>query len=361
MKPFGDPNPWAEPAWYNALDSPYYRESHRKLRAYIREYMESNVIPYADEWEESGHVPLEATVKFAQAGLSFPEIPQEYRPGVSLPAGVPDEEWDVFHLMILHDETSRAHCGALSGLMGSSTIGAPPIIHHGTSEQKQKWLPGIFTGETRLCLGSTEPTGGSDVANLKTTAVRSADGKHYIVNGHKKWITGALTASHMTTGVRTGGPGAGGISVLVIPTNLKGFSARKIHNSGNNAGGTAWVDLEDVHVPCENLIGPENKGFPIMMSSKDIKAFWQVSGQLITPLADFNSERFVMAVKMNRYARVCLADAVEYSHRRETFGKPLVAHQIIRHKFVTLARYVESHWAWLEQIAYVISKDYIDL
>ena len=110
--------------------------------------------------------------------------------------------------MILHDETSRAHCGALSGLMGSSTIGAPPIIHHGTSEQKQKWLPGIFTGETRLCLGSTEPTGrllshfshlkwfamsgpktiatgGSDVANLKTTAVRSADGKHYIVNGHK--------------------------------------------------------------------------------------------------------------------------------------------------------------------------------
>ena len=91
-----------------------------------------------------------------------------------------------------------------------------------------------------------------------------------------------------------------------------------------------------------------------MMSSKDIKAFWQVSGQLITPLADFNSERFVMAVKMNRYARVCLADAVEYSHRRETFGKPLVAHQIIRHKFVTLARYVESHWAWLEQIAYVM-------
>lgn len=159
--------------------------------------------------------------------------------------------------MILHDETSKVQSGALSGLSGSSVIGAPPVVKFGTPEQKNRWLPGIFTGEIRFCLGATEPTGGSDLANLKTTAKKSADGRFYIVNGHKvrlsavapliyvslaltgeqKWITGAMTATHMTAPVRTGGPGAAGISALVIPTNLPGFSARKIDNSGLNAGG----------------------------------------------------------------------------------------------------------------------------
>jgi len=155
-------------------------------------------------------------VKFARAGLAFPEIPQQYRPGVILPGGVPDGrtilhpgvvlitktmvEWDVFHLMILHDETSRVQTGVMSGLAGASTIGAPPIVNYGSPEQKQKWLPGIFTGETRFCLGATEPTGmdgsdernveltpagGSDLANLRTTANKSPDGRFYIVNGHK--------------------------------------------------------------------------------------------------------------------------------------------------------------------------------
>jgi len=225
--------------------------------------------------------------------------------------------------------------GVLAGLSSASAIGAPPIIAFGTEAQKKAWLPGIFTGKTSFCLGATEPSGGSDLANLKTTAKKTEDGKQYIVNGHKKWITGVLSATHMTTAVRTGGPGAGGVSVLVIPTNSIGFAARKIKNSGANAGGSAWVTLENVRVPVENLIGVENKGF-------------------ITLMSNFNKERFLIAVAMNRKARTCLSVAISYAHDRTTFGQPLIANQVIREKFSTIARYIESHWAWLEQLAYHI-------
>jgi len=225
--------------------------------------------------------------------------------------------------------------GVGTALSSASAIGLPPVIAFGTEEQKKKWLPGIFTGETAFCLGATEPSGGSDLANLKTTAQKTQDGQHYIVNGHKKWITGAMSATHMTTAVRTGGPGAGGVSVLVIPTNLPGFSARKIKNSGANAGASAWVTLENVKVPVENIIGSENKGFKTLMTN-------------------FNKERFLIAAGLNRHARTCLSVAVAYAHDRTTFGQPLIANQVIREKLATVARYVESHYAWLEQIAYHI-------
>ncbi|MCJ1305733.1 hypothetical protein MMC08_008549 [Hypocenomyce scalaris] len=244
-------------------------------------------------------------------------------------------EFDAFHLLILNDEKARIDTGTQTGLSTASAIGLPPVIYHGTEEQKQRWLPGIFKGETSFCLGATEPTGGSDLANLRTTAKKTDDGKFYPVNGNKKWITGALSATHMTTAVRTGGPGAGGVSVLVVETSSPGFSARKIHNSGANAGASAWVTLENVKIPVENLIGKENQGFKTLMTN-------------------FNKERFIISTGMNRKARTCLTVALEYAHDRVTFGQPLIANQIIKHKFASLARDVESHWAWLEQIAYHI-------
>ncbi|GKT66885.1 acyl-CoA dehydrogenase [Colletotrichum tofieldiae] len=149
----------------------------------------------------------------------------------------------------------------------------------------------------------------------------------------QKWITGALRATHMTTAVRTGEAGIGGISVLVIPLDLPGVSRRKIKNSGWNAGDSTWVTLEKVKVPADHLIGQENSGFHYIMTN-------------------FNRERFILAVLMNGQARICLEDAWAYAIDRYTFGKPLMAHQIIRHKLITMARYIESHWAWIEQIAY---------
>ena len=141
----------------------------------------------------------------------------------------------------------------------------------------------------------------------------------------------------MTTAVRTGESGFGGISLLVIPMNSKGLSQRRIANSGQAAGGASWITMENVEVPVENLLGEENKGFNLIMTN-------------------FNKERFVMAVGCNRKARTCLTTALQYAHERETFGQPLISHQIIRHKLTTLARKVESHWAWLEQLCYHIDK-----
>ncbi|CAM1506233.1 Fc.00g058740.m01.CDS01 [Cosmosporella sp. VM-42] len=333
-EPLGNPAPFAEPSWLNALASPYYNDSHRNLQRAVRQYLEDNVFPYVEEWEENGQVPVEAKRRYAQAGLAFQEMPAEYAQGVKLPGGVSFDEWDIFHFIVLHYELNRIACGGvMGGLGGALAIGVPPVVHHGTEEQKKKWLNGIFLGETSFCLGATEPTGGSDLANLKTTARKTNDSKSYIVNGHKKWISGGLAATHMTTAVRTGGHGASGVSVLVIPLDLPGISRRKIKNSGFNAGESTWVTLDNVVVPAENLIGEENHGFGYLMTN-------------------FNRERLIMAVGMNSLARVCLEDAWAYALDRQTFGEPLFSHQIIRHKLATLARYIESHWAWIEQIAY---------
>jgi alkylation response protein AidB-like acyl-CoA dehydrogenase len=142
-------------------------------------------------------------------------------------------------------------------------------------------------------------------------------------------------ATHMTTAVRTGGPGMSGISVVVIPTSSPGLTHRRVSNSGQKGGGASFVELDDVRVPVENLLGKENEGFKIVMTN-------------------FNKERFIMSVGCNRKSRTCLSEATAYAHTRHTFGKPLIANQIIAHKLATIGRYVESHWAWLEQLSYHI-------
>ena len=334
---FGNLAPWAEPAWSNDLRSPYYNDSHRKLRDYCRKYINEKILPYSLEWEAQGEAPEEARRAWAKSGLAFNDVPQKYWPkGLTNPTGKPSEELDVFHVMIMTDETSRIEGGVTSSLGGGSVIGVPPIVHWGTEAQKEKWLPGLFDWKTSFCLGITEPSGGSDVGNILTTAQKSADGKTYLVNGWKKWITGSPWATHMTTAVRTGGPGMGGISVLVIPMGAKGVSRKKIYNSGQNAGGSSLIELDNVVVPVDHLIGEENQGFKIIMKN-------------------FNKERFIMSVGCNRKARTCLSHSIEYALTRNTFGKPLADNQIIRHKFSELAHRIEAHWAWLEQIAFHVN------
>jgi alkylation response protein AidB-like acyl-CoA dehydrogenase len=333
---FGKLTPWAEPAWSHGIPSPYYAKSHSQLRDALRKYVDEKILPYSLDWEEQGEAPYEEQLKWAQSGFAFNDVPPPYRPkDLPGPAGIPVNELDVFHLLISTDETSRVEGGVTTSLGGASVIGIPPVIHHGTEEQKLRWLPGLFDFSTSFCLGITEPSGGSDVANIRTIATKTPDGRHYLVNGWKKWITGAPWATHMTTAVRTGGLGIPGLSVLVIPMNSKGLSWRRIPNSGQKAGGASLVEMEDVLVPVSNLLGKEGEGFKIVMTN-------------------FNRERYIMAVGCNRKARTCLSLSFEYANKRETFGKPLIANQIISSKFATLARYIESHWAWLEQIAYAV-------
>jgi alkylation response protein AidB-like acyl-CoA dehydrogenase len=330
--------PWAEPS-FNYLHSPYYNSSHHAYRDAVKSYIEAHILPHSLSWEAAGGAPRTEARRWIRSGFPLSDIPAPYRPAEhASPAKIPPEELDTFHFLLATDQLARVDGGVMVSLGGASVIGAPPVVHHGTEAQKRKWLPGLFDGSTSFCLGITEPTGGSDVAGLRTTARKSEDGKFYAVNGVKKWITGMPWATHMTTAVRTGGKGMRGISVLVIPTDSEGLEHQRIPNSGQNAGGASLVTMTDVKVPVENLLGRENDGFKIIMTN-------------------FNRERYVLAIGCNRMARTCLSTALRYAHDRETFGKPLIDNQIIRHKIAHMALDVESHWAWLEQIAYHVDKD----
>ncbi|RCI13341.1 hypothetical protein L249_1207 [Ophiocordyceps polyrhachis-furcata BCC 54312] len=331
--------PWSEPAWHHTLSSPYYNESHRRLRDSIRRYIDAHVLPFSPGWEEAGCAPRAEAVRFSASGIPFQDVPDAYRPAhIPRLAGLPHDQLDAFHFLVAADETARVEGGVVIALAGASAIGVPPILHHASDEQKARWLPGLFSAETSFCLGVTEPLAGSDVAGLTTTAeLASGQGggrQHYVVNGAKKWISGAPWATHMTTAVRTGGgKGKGGISVLVIPLSLPGISMERIENSGQKAGGSCLIHLDDVRVPAANLVGRENEGFPILMTN-------------------FNKERFLLAVACNRKSRTCLAMALWYATRRETFGRPLLENQVIRRKIAEVAHRVEAHWAWLEQVAF---------
>ncbi|KAI5479309.1 acyl-CoA dehydrogenase NM domain-like protein [Pseudohyphozyma bogoriensis] len=345
MTAFGNTStPFAEPAWYHGVNSPYYTAKHVALRSYLRQYFDTYLPSSSCEaWEAAGQVPRAVFEQHAKEGLVaaaiFPSPGKEWldKAGVKLPCGITAEDWDIWCDLVLADEATRSgYLGVNWGLGGGNGIGAPPLVSFGTPEQKERILVPVLRGDKRMCLGVTEPSGGSDVAGLRTTARKTSDGKHYVVNGSKKWITNAITADYMTTAVRTGGAGPGGVSVLVIPLDAKGVTRRKIENTGVNASGSTYVELEDVLVPVENLIGKEGEGFPLIMSN-------------------FLHERLILCIQANRMSRICLEDAYEYACERKTFGKALVTQPLIRAKMSDMARTISSNHAMIEAICYHIA------
>ncbi|ETI20859.1 hypothetical protein G647_07202 [Cladophialophora carrionii CBS 160.54] len=332
------PAPFSEPL-LPQLDlptNPYYTEKHHRLRAFVRNYVDTELAPYAQEWEIAGQVPESVRLRHCQLGfaITHPVLDPADAGGVLQPAGIPFDEWDTWCSVILGDEFARlGWCGPIWGLGGGNGIGCPPISRFGTKEQRQKWLPKVARGEIRFCLGITEPDGGSDVANIKTTAERR--GNKYIVNGNKKWITNGIWCDFCTAAVRTGGPGRGGISLLVVPLKAKGASTRRMENQGVNASGSTFITFEDVEVPVENLIGQENKGFQLIMSN-------------------FNPERLSLATAALRLARVCAQDAYAYACDRETFGKKLIEHPGIKSKVATFGILIEPAHSFLEQLCFII-------
>ena len=191
-------------------------------------------------------------------------------------------------------------------------------------------------GKSGMCITLTEPHGGSDLANVLTTAEKTPDGRHYMVSGQKKFITGGLNSDYFSTLVRTGGKGVNGTSLLVIPKG-PGVKVIKMKAQGWWAGNTTLVDFEDVKVPVENLIGEENKGF-LMMA------------------AVMNGERLIAAQGAVRQARLLLQEAIKYARLRNTFGKALIDHQVIRHKVAQMALRVESAQMSCEALTYSMSQ-----
>jgi acyl-CoA dehydrogenase len=301
--------------------SPFYTPDHEAFRDLVRRFVDKEIAPFAHEWDEAGGFPRELYRKAAAIGLLGLDFPEEY-------GGTPV---DRFMWIIAVQELARAGAGGVSASLNSHSIGAPPIASAGSAELKARVLPEILRGEKISALAITEPGGGSDVAGLRTTARR--DGDAYIVNGEKTFITSGMRADYITTAVRTGGPGAGGVSLLVIEGDTPGLSRTPLKKMGWWASDTATLHFDDCRVPAGNLLGDEGAGFKIIMQN-------------------FNHERLTMAAGCTAAAAVCVEDAIAYARQRVTFGKPLTQHQVIRHKLVDMAQKVAASQAMLELLAW---------
>eukprot|EP01034_Spumella_vulgaris_P011904 gene11904-15146_t len=210
-------------------------------------------MPYVDRWDEAGAIPRDLFLRAGAFGLLGAGYPVEY-------GGTgrgPDYDWH--HGIVTSEELGRIGAGGITAALMIHGIGLPPVLAAGSDAMKTSLAPEVLAGRQQISLAITEPDAGSDVANLQTRAVR--DGDVFRVNGSKLYITGGCTSHWLTTAVRTGGPGAGGISLLLIDANAKGVTRNLLKKQGWWASDTAEIFFEDVQVPAENLIGPENGGF----------------------------------------------------------------------------------------------------
>lgn len=228
-------------------------------------------------WESEGKVPEEVYTTFAKSNMLIPCLPAPlpvewlHRVGITHVGPLKVEDSDYTHTSIFLSEMCRSGlAGPVSSLITGLAYGTPPLIEFASHELKERFIPDLLLGRKRICIAMTEPDAGSDVARLATTAEKSADGKSYIVNGSKKWITNGLWSDFASTCVRTSGSGPEGLSLLLIPLkDVKGVSMRRLHVSGRKSSGTTFIEFDDVEVPVENLIGVEGMGMKYIMVSAD--------------------------------------------------------------------------------------------
>ncbi len=289
----------------------YFSKTHHMVRKAVKEFVDKEVKPFIDEWEEQGEFPVELYKKAADVGILGTGYPEEY-------GGTPG---DIFYKIATGEELMRSGSAGFTASLGSMDIAIPPIVRKGTQEQKERFVKPVLAGDKIAALAITEPGGGSDVANIQTRAVR--DGDHYIVNGSKTFITSGCRADQITCAVRTGAEGAHGISLLVIESDSPGYStSESLKKTGWWASDTAEIFFDDCRVPVKNLIGEENQGFYGIMEN-------------------FQDERLQLTIMANMTAQLALEEAMRYAKERHAFGKPLTGFQVTRHKLVELATLVE--------------------
>ena len=306
--------------------SPYYTQDHEVFRQQVRRFVEKECIPNIEKWEKAEELPRELHKKAAEAGILGIGYPEDCG-GLGID--------DPFYAIVLTEELMRAGSGGLIASLMSHGIATPPITKAGTKEQKLKFAAPVLAGDKVAALAITEPSGGSDVAAIKTTAVR--DGAHYVVNGSKTFITSGMRADYITTAVRTGEAGMGGISLLVIEAGMPGFTRTPLQKMGWWCSDTATLYFDNVRVPVENRIGGENAGFMAIM-------------------LNFNNERIMISAHAIASAQVCYDEALAYARERQTFGKPLIKNQAIKHKLADMKMRIDAAHAQLDLLAWRVWK-----
>ncbi|MFB4295961.1 acyl-CoA dehydrogenase family protein [Actinomadura sp. NTSP31] len=302
--------------------NPWQTPERAALRELVRDFTAREIVPSLPEWEDAGELPRSLHRRAAEAGI--------------LGAGFPEEAGgsggELFDALIVAEEIIQA--GGSGGVVASlftHGIALPHLIASGDKDLIDRFARPVLAGEKIGALGVTEPGTGSDVAGIRTTAVR--DGDSYVVNGAKMFITSGVRADFVTTAVRTGEPGFGGISLIVIEKGTPGFTVSKaLRKMGWQCSDTAELAFADVRVPAANLIGEENGGF-------------------LQIVQNFVTERLSLAVQAYATAQRCLDLTLQWIRDRETFGRPLSSRQLVRHKVAEMARQVDVARAYTRSVA----------
>lgn len=301
---------------------PFRTPERVALRRVVRRFVEKDVLPELDSWERAGELPRDLHLTAAKVGLLGLHYPEQAGGGGG----------NAVDLVTLVEEACYAGAsgGVIAGLL-TTGISVPHLIAAGDPGQIERWVRPTLAGELIGALAITEPDGGSDVGGLRTTAVR--DGDHYVVNGAKTYITSGCRADFVVTAVRTGGPGARGVSLLVVERGTPGFNvSRKLEKMGWLCSDTAELSFADARVPATNLVGAENTGFA------------QIAQHFVT-------ERLMLAVQAYASAQRCLDLTVEWCRLRSTFGEPLIHRQLVQHTLTDMARRIDVARVYARELA----------
>lgn len=304
---------------------PYFDETHHALRDSIKRFVDKEILPNIDDWEEENTFPREIYKMAGDAGFL----------GIGFDEKYGGTKADIFHKLVFSEEMMRCTSAGLVSSLGSLDIGLPPIAKWGSESLKQKVIPPVLAGDKICALAITEPSGGSDVANIKTRAekITNNNGTFYKVNGSKTFITSGVRADYYTVAVRTGGDGFGGISLLMIEKGTPGFHVGKsLKKMCWWASDTAELFFEDCLVPAENLIGAENTGFFAIMTN-------------------FQSERLMLTSMANMTSELALEECYKYVKEREAFGRAIGKYQVIKHKLVEMATKLEVSKTMMYNVA----------
>ncbi len=305
----------------------YFTPNHHLFRQSLRDFLQREVMPHINQWEEDGELPRSIYQKFGEMGYFGLMQPEKYG-GLDL---------DIWYTVILNEEIVRVNSGGFG-----ASINAHPYLAmthlkaEGNEAQKQKYLVPSIKGELIGCLAITEPFGGSDVQAIRTTAVREGD--YYLVNGSKTFITNGVNSDYLVVAVKTK-PDAkyNGISMMIIDRNLEGVSARKLKKLGWKASDTGEIAFDNVKVPVENLLGGENQGFFYIMQH-------------------FVLERMILAIGGTAAADYALEVTLQYMQEREAFGRPLNKFQVLRHRIAQMAAEIEMNRQFIYSICYGVEK-----
>ncbi|MBN8509180.1 MAG: acyl-CoA dehydrogenase family protein [Burkholderiales bacterium] len=308
-----------------------FTAEHEAFRATVRAFVAREIAPHVNDWDEAGTFPRELYRQAAAVGMFGIGYPEEL-------GGTPA---DIFYTIVQAEELARAGCGGVQASLGSHGIALPPLVAHGSEELKRRVVPPVLAGEKIAALAITEPGGGSDVAALRTTAVResSSSGDHYVVNGEKTFITSGVRADFLTVAVRTdpANRGPGGVSLLLVDGDTPGLTRTNLRKMGWWASDTAHLRFDGCRVPAANLIGAEGQGFKAIMHN-------------------FNHERLLMATLACAYAEACADEALAWARERRTFGAALAERQVIRHKLVDMVARIDAARALVYDLAWRLER-----